>query len=291
MDSRNSARGTHMEMMGRAEGKKLRGFWPSFCRYFLLGLTCIVCASSVCAQAPPDSAQATWDGGHAVNVIFTACGASDKANCACPPSVTTNCYPNNDFSIYRNPPGFTQLLTAGPEDVTVYQHTYTDTSVTPGKTYTYMVCGGGYAKGSKSNCIYTNSVPVPKPPPPPPPPPPPVTLTASTPIQTYQGWQTTLSWTCPYSYNAFLVPLGATEPCPTGSTAVSFSQTTTYTISVSGPNGNHSTSATLYVPTTYPCPPIAPPQNLANAPYSAAFKWTNPKTGPITLSNGYQPCP
>lgn len=233
---------------------------------FLLGMTCLVCASSVCAQAPPDGAQATWAGGHAINVIFTACYASDEANCACSVTDPTNCYPNNDFSIYRNPPDFTKLLVAGPQDATVYQHTYTDTSVVPGQTYTYMVCGGGYANSGKSNCINTNAVAVPNSPPPTAPQPSVKLFYNSTSIGPSGG--AVLGWSSTNATSLDLEPGVGKVAVPTGSSSIlSPKQTTTYTITATGPGGTATANAVV-------CGPMFPTQNLSL--YVTALKWTNP---------------
>ena len=230
----------------------------------LLVVTFFTCAGGASAQAPPDGASAQWAGGHSVNVIFVACQVSRAANCACPAEGGTDCYPNNDFSIYRNPPGFTQLLVAGPEDANVYQHTYLDVTVTPGQTYTYMVCGGGYANSSKSNCVYTKPVTVPNPPPPPPAKPT-VKLTSTSALM--PSGEATMDWTSTNATSLDLEPGIGKVAVPAGSTNVDPAQTTTYTITATGPGGTATANLTL-------CGPVAPPQNLSVL--DVFLKWSNP---------------
>jgi hypothetical protein len=118
----------------------------------LLVITLVTCSGVASAQAPPDEAHA-YIGLSGIEVEFTACLSSAEANCFL------------EFSIYRNPPGFTQnpiwdgLI--GNAD-----HTITDTGVKIGQSYTYQVCGGGLAETNRSNCRTTNTVKLSAPPPP-----------------------------------------------------------------------------------------------------------------------------
>lgn len=272
-----------MEMIGRGERKRLGRSWLGLCWYFLLGF--LACAPSVRAQAPPDGAQATWDGGHAVSVVFVACQTSDKGNCACPVTGGSNCYVNNNFSIYRNPPGFTKLLTAGSEDATVSTHTYIDTNATPGQTYTYKVCGGGYANSSSSNCINTNAVTVENPPPPPPPPPQAGVQLTANPTAIEAGDETKLTWRSENATNLILEPGDMTGLPLSGSTSINPSQTTTYTVYVSGKYGTANASVTVAV--GKPCPTWSRPQNMFSlgGMSQVELKWTNPSVDPT------QTCP
>src|SRR5258708_36492960 len=99
----------------------------------------------------------------------------------------------------------------------------------------------------------------PKPPPPPPPPPAPaarptVSLQAN-PTSINKGDSTTLSWTSTDATQLTIAPdVGAVTA--QGSTKVTPSDTTTYTITASGPGG--SASATANVAVNAPLPPEQP---------------------------------
>ncbi len=132
-------------------------FRSRFFLSFLLSFLGVVCASVAYAQAPPDEAHIYAAGPTDMAVEFTACQTSDALNCYL------------DFSIYRNPPGFTQSpVWASSVDADLASHTIYDTGVKAGQTYTYQVCAGGYANSSRSNCIQTNTVKTPTPSNPPP---------------------------------------------------------------------------------------------------------------------------
>ncbi|HSM85986.1 MAG TPA: fibronectin type III domain-containing protein [Candidatus Limnocylindrales bacterium] len=132
-----------------------RRFHSGLLHSFLAGVFAVACISVSRAQAPPDEAHVYPMGPTAVGIEFTACQTSNAPNCYL------------DFSIYRNPPGFTQSpvtlvsINANSSSTTVY-----DTGVKPGQTYAYQVCAGGYANSSRSNCIPTNTVKTPVAPPP-----------------------------------------------------------------------------------------------------------------------------
>jgi hypothetical protein len=122
----------------------------------LLVIGLVTCAGVASAQSPPDEAHAyvTFFG---VEVEFTACRSSDAPNCYL------------EFSIYRNPPGFTQnpIWDNSIGNANQASHTVTDNqNLKVGQSYTYQVCGGGLANSSRSNCITTNTVKLSAPPPP-----------------------------------------------------------------------------------------------------------------------------
>jgi hypothetical protein len=124
---------------------------------FVFGLGCLALSTAAFAQAAPDEAHAYAEGPTSVAIEFTACRTSDEPNCYL------------EFSIYRNPPGFTQApvwdsLIGNADQAS---HTIYDTKVQPGQTYSYQVCAAGLANSDRSNCITTNSVKTPLPPPPP----------------------------------------------------------------------------------------------------------------------------
>jgi peptidoglycan-associated lipoprotein len=97
------------------------------------------------------------------------------------------------------------------------------------------------------------------PPPPPPPPPPPaaptVTLTAE-PSTVEKGRSVTLSWTSENATDLDLQP-GLGKVQATGSTNVTPTDSTTYTLAVTGPGGTD--TATARVTVTIPPPPPPPP--------------------------------
>lgn len=95
----------------------------------------------------------------------------------------------------------------------------------------------------------------PPPPPPPPPPAPTVTLTAE-PSTVEKGRSVTLSWTSENATDLDLQP-GVGKVQATGSTNVTPPDSTTYTLSVTGPGGTN--TATARVTVTIPPPPPPPP--------------------------------
>ena len=95
----------------------------------------------------------------------------------------------------------------------------------------------------------------PPPPPPPPPPAPTVTLTAE-PSTVEKGRSVTLSWTSENATDLDLQP-GVGKVQATGSTNVTPPDSTTYTLSVTGPGGTN--AATARVTVTIPPPPPPPP--------------------------------
>jgi len=103
---------------------------------------------------PPDSAWAV-KGVFSIDVHWNACYFSTEGNCS------------SLFSIYRNPPGFNQILNQYNVGTGTTWY-YPDMAVKQNASYSYLVCTGPVALSDQSNCLRTNTVStVPQPPPPP----------------------------------------------------------------------------------------------------------------------------
>jgi hypothetical protein len=244
----------------------------------LLVITFISCGGVASAQTAPDTVTAAALGPSAVKVTFTACLSSDEGNC------------NIGFSIYRSPqPGFNQppIAPAYLGEGTYVGSTeaiWIDTTVKKGQSYTYRVCTGDKANSTASNCTTTTPVTVPNPPPPPPPPPQAGVQLTANPTVVQQGQSTRLTWT---SENATNVTMtwqpgpGALYNLPSSSyTNFNPTQTTTYTVYVSGQYGTAHASVTVGVEPPACHTSWAPPQQVYWLPGMSDFslKWTNPNT-------------
>jgi len=107
----------------------------------------------------------------------------------------------------------------------------------------------------------------PPPPPPPPPPAPTVTLTAE-PSTVEKGQSATLSWSSQNATDLDLEP-GVGKVQASGSNSVTPQDSTTYTITATGPGGSTTQSARVTV--TIPPPPPPPPQQTAVVSDEALF--------------------
>ena len=224
----------------------------------LLLASFITCAGMASAQTAPDQVLASPLGPAAVQITFYACEYSDYPDC------------NYPFSIYRNPPGFTQspIISNLPLGYGFYagssKTAWTDSTVKAGQTYTYEVCSGPKPDSSADNCTATTPVKVPFPPPPSTPKPT-VKLTSTSPLM--PSAEATLDWTSTNATSLDLEPGVGQVGVPAGSTNVDPAQTTTYTITATGPGGTATANLTL-------CGPVAPPENLSVL--DVHLKWTNP---------------
>ncbi|HUJ32188.1 MAG TPA: hypothetical protein VLY23_12965 [Candidatus Acidoferrum sp.] len=224
----------------------------------------VTCADIASAQTPPDQVKAAALGPSAVQVTFIACQSSEEDNC------------NYGFSIYRNPPGLSQLLVGNvPLGYGTYPGSSTtiwmDKTVKGGTSYTYRVCTGA-AKSDGSNCTTTTPVLVPVGPPPTPKPT--VTLKAAS-TSLLQGQQTELSWTSTDATELKLDPGHQNVAIPSGSTSVGPG---TYTITATNAVGQVQASVSINV--TCPTPWAPPTKVSALVGSNISLTWTNPSTSP-----------
>ena len=229
----------------------------------LFVLAFVTCAGVASAQTAPDQVFVAVLGPSAVQVTFTACLSSDEDNC------------NYGFSIYRNPPGFTQSpvhnaqLGEGTYGASSTKAIWMDTTVKGGTSYTYRVCTGA-AKSDGSNC--TTATPVTVPVGPPPTPKPTVTLKAAA-TSIPQGSQTGLTWTSTDATELKLDPGHQNVAIPSGSTSVGPG---TYTITATNAVGQATASVSIVTPCFTPWSPPGQVSVLVSSGIHLA--WTNPNT-------------
>lgn len=227
---------------------------------FLL-ISSLTCATRAAAQTPtpPDGLVRVAVTPLGITVTFEACHTQSEANCVDP------------FSIYRNPPGFSQppigyaALGGGGNS---YTGVYNDQAVKKGQSYTYEVCSGSAALSGGSNCSKPSTPVVVSAPPPPPAAPPTVKLFYDTTAVPPSGGAV-LGWTSANASGLDLEPGVGKVAVPSGSASLHPKLTTTYTLTATGPGGT--ATATSLV-----CGPMVPTQNLTVAPYATDLKWTNP---------------
>lgn len=240
----------------------------------LVVISFLTCAGIASAQTPPGQSFASALGPSAVQITFYACPTSDYDNC------------NSGFSIYRNPPGFTQppvapYLYLGEGEYSGSKKTlWIDTKVKAGTTYTYEVCAGAKPNSTSSNCTTTPPVTPKNPPPQPPPPPQAGVQLSANPTVIQQGYSTKLTWTSENAKNIILEPGDITGLPLSGSLGDNPKQTTTYTAYVSGSHGSAKASVTVGVEPSACHTPWAPPQQVYWLPGVSDFslKWANPNT-------------
>ncbi len=222
------------------------------------------------AQTPPSQVIAYQDS-LGVFVNYWHCPSSEYQNC------------DLNFGLYRNPsPGFNQspvkICWAASGNSTL--DSCQDGTAQGGQTYTYQVCTGGAALGDRSNCATSNSVTVPKSPPPAPPPT--VTLSAAA-TSILKGQGTDLTWASANATSLDLEP-SVGKVSTAGVTDVAPTQTTTYTLTATGPGGQSKASVTINIPCLTPWAAPTNASAVGGLP-DVPLKWTNPNT------NAGQSCP
>ncbi|HEV2616015.1 MAG TPA: hypothetical protein VGU63_05340 [Candidatus Acidoferrales bacterium] len=232
---------------------------------FLVVIGFLSFAGVASAQTAPDQVSAYVDS-LGVHVRITACQVAPYGD-----QTKTNCY---NFGIYRNPPGFDKPAIGTAYLINSSSITFTDpgsSNLQVGQSYSYRVCTNVYPDNTGSNCKTTSAVTIP--------PhtveqPPAVTLTADA-TNIPKGAETNLSWTSANATSLDLEPFVG-KVNPSGWTTVAPQQTTTYTLTASGPGGKTTANATINV--FCPTPTVPEPVDAFGGPSGIELKWTNPNT-------------
>ena len=258
-----------LQSWGAQAAKKLRRIAAAALLPFLSVVCVLACASTAAAQTAPDQVVAAALGPAAVQISFYACESSEYPDC------------NEPFTIYRNPPGFSQspIVSNLPLGYGFYvgssKTAWTDSTVKAGQTYTYEVCSGAKPNSEGNNCTTTSAVKVPtgtpslKP----------WVVLSGSPGTIDYGQKATLTWN---SGNAYKLELHGTGDMgqvqtPSGSIQVNPFATQTFTIIATGPGDTGTASAQFTINVICPNPP---PQNVTatGGPAGIELKWANPTT-------------
>ena len=230
---------------------------------FLVVISLLTCGNVASAQTPPSQVIAYQDS-LGVFINYWHCATSTNQNC------------DANFGLYRSPnPGFNQppvkICWSASGNNTFDQ--CKDDTAQAGQTYTYKLCTGGAALSDGSNCATSNAVTVPLPAPPPALPT--VSLKAAATSIT-KGQETDLNWTSTSATSLDLQP-GVGKVGTAGTAVVAPAQTTTYTLTATGPGGKATANVTINVPCLAPW---APPGNVTGVSglSDVPLKWTNPNT-------------